>query len=283
MRNINGLISVLALLAADTGAGTAETQAPAPVKFEYDEDRYFFPVSEREKGSAFVNQIASQTNEKGEAKYAIVPWEGDWPEDAGISVLPLARNFTFNKGTADEKTERVCYAVEVWPYWELDAVMKHPKGAEYLSQIIRADQAARILNPMRKQDWEHGKFDPAGCPKTLNDHIEGMAADGGAVKTYNEMAKLLLPSLRNMAVVFKNFTPAYLRQLLSNAAVARTFSAKLEDGGFWLQIIDQMEAEAKKQGLNAEIFQTWRDTRNQQAEVDLDQLDLSKLSFGNAA
>lgn len=285
----SNLLTFAALLfAADTGAGTAVTDtatgaAPAvPEPFAYNEDRYFFTASDLEKGGALVNQIAAQKDAAGLPVYNVVSWSEAWPENAGLTILPLARNETRNKGTAQEETSRRCYAVLVQPFWGLDAVMSHPKGAEYLSQIIQADQAARMLNPMRKQDWEHGKFDASGCPKSLSDHIEGMAADGGAVKTYNEIVKLLLPSLKQMAAVFKNFTPAILRQYLSNAAVARNFAAQLEDNGFWLKIIDKLEAEAKARGMNAEIFQQWRDTRDQQVEVDLAELDLSSLSFAEA-
>ncbi len=93
----------------------------------------------------------------------------------------------------------------------------------------------------------------------------------------------MLPSLKGISPVFKNFTPALLRQYLSNAPLARSFSAEIEDSGFWLKIIDEMEAAAKKAGMNAEVFQQWRDTRDEQAKIDLTKLDLSKLSFGTPA
>lgn len=292
MRNITGLTTIymLALLAADAGAGTGgevtttDDSAVKPAEpFSYDEDREFFEVSELQKGAEKVGNIVNQKNEDGSAKYHVVSWEGDWPEGAGMAILPLARNETLHKGTKDEVTARRCFAVMVWPYWGLDAVMSHENGAKYLASIIEADQAARILNPMRKQAWEEGKFDPTSCPKSLADHIEGMAADGGAVKSYNELAKVMLPSLKGMSPVFKNFNPALLRQYLSNAPLARSFSAEIEDSGFWVKIIEEMKAAAIKANMNAEVFDQWLATRNEQQAVDLTKLDLSKLSFTSKA
>lgn len=264
------------------GSVPTVTPTPAPEPWKYQGERLYFEPAEIQKAAETATAISQQVDETTKRPITVLTYQGDaWPTGAGIAILPLARNEDFNVtssgGKVEKVTRRVMHAVVVWPWFTSEAVMTHKDGGDYIRSVIQDDQAARILNPLRKQRWEKGEFDLSGCPKALSDHIEGMAADRGTVKAYMEAAKELLPHLKKMHAIFAQMTPQFLRQLLSSAALARSFSAKLEEKGFFTGLIDKLEAITKKAGGNLDIYIQWRVTRSEAAAASVDDLDLAQL------
>lgn len=262
--------------AADDGAASGGT-AEAATEFNYSESREFFEPADLEKAQARANAISQNMPD-----VSVIGFSGDWPAGAGACILPLARNeardvLKDGKPTGEKETYRKTYAVLVWPYFPYEAVVAANGGEAYLRTVLQADQAAAILNPLRRQRWEKSEFDTSSCPTSLQDHIEGMRGDRGIIAPYMEAAKKLLPKLKEMSAAFAAFTPQSLRQILQSKPMAMQFAPKLEEKGFWLGIIDKLEAVTKADGGNVEIYQRWRDTRDQEAEIDLDTLTLDDL------
>jgi hypothetical protein len=254
----------------------ATPTASEPAKWVYDEDRYFFGPNESDKAVEMAQKIADSGTK-------VIQLEGDWPVGAGFAILPIARNETVKTtvdGKVEEITKRKLHAVLLWPFYGLDSLQTAQGGADYVSQVVQADQAARILNPLRRQRWEKGEFDISSCPKLISEHIEGMAGDRGVIKPYLEAAKELLPVLKEKyPKVFGSFTPALLRTFLQSKAAATAFSAQLETKGLFVQIIGKLESITAKAGGNVEIYQRWRETREQDEAINVDDVSLDSLSI----
>lgn len=269
--------------AADAGAGSApateNTASEAATAFTYNEDREFFSASELEKAAARAQEIAN--NVPG---IRVLNFTADWPEGAGAAILPLARNETVQDAKGNKENKRVLKAILVWPIYSLDAIQNATGGEDYLRSIVLSDQAAAILNPMRRQSWEgENGFDVSSCPVTLQDHIEGMRGDRGVIAPYMEAAKLLLPKLKESSAAFAAYNPHTLRQMLQSSAMAKQLAGALEAKGFFVKIIDKLEAITKQLGGNVEIYQRWRDTRDQEAATDLADFDLDDLKVDVAS
>ncbi len=299
-------------------AQVAEPQGAAPVPVEdqapiWDESRVFFEPSELANGNEdskgfglndFMQAIGEQIKSRS---IQLHTWNvnafGQWPTGAGAAVLPFTRRVTRNVANsagvleATKTTELV--AVFVWPIFPLNTILGftlpdncNADGVEYLRTGIYADQANRILNPLRRQRIGETKTDAAGnrtlvvpvpdmssVPKAVKDHVEGMATEKGELKAFNEIAKDFIGKLRALSPVFSIFSPQTLRQMLSQATIAKSFNAQLEADGFWTDLIGVMEAEAKLKGIaNVSVYQRWRDTRNEGEEIDLTKINIAALS-----
>lgn len=269
---------------ANVTTPTNMTPAVPAVPKVYEGDRQFYPAGPEgeAKATEVTKWIAGQTNPETNKPFNVKVYDkGEWPIGAGYAILPLARN---EERTVDgeKTTKRILHAVLVWPYFGIEAVQAHKDGNEYLSQLVQEDQAARILNPTRRQPWEKDVFNIEACPQSLNDHIEGMAADRGTVKAFMDAAKVILPKLREAHPAFKQMQPPFLRQLLSSKALATSFSAGLEAKGFFVGLIGALETVTKAAGGPVDIYQQWRDTRDEQVIEALDDLDLASLSLPTA-
>lgn len=213
-------------------------------------------------------------------------WSTEWPEGAGGAILPLAKNF---KKPGEDTATRTIYGILVYPIWPADAYLAQNDageplvtgGEDYVKQLVLSAQAVAILNPLRRQNVETNvglTFD--GLPSSMAQHIEGMDTERGTVKAYMEAAKEYLPTLKKRHMMFNQFTAPILRQMCSNANAAKEFSAGFEQRGGWLHIIDILEKITIRQGGNPEIYQTWRDTREdaKSDDQDLADMDLESLN-----
>lgn len=268
------------LFAADAGAATGEAPQTAtgtttePAKFEYNEAREFFMPDESAKAEARVNEIASNL-----PNITVLSFDGEWPEGAGVCILPLSRNEKVKDAQGQEQSMRKLHAIQVWPWHTLASIRNSAGGEAYIEQVIRAEQAASILNPMRRQRWEKGEFDVSSCPVSLQDHIEGMRQDKGVIAPYMEACKVLLPQLKEKSKIFAAFTPQYLRTLLQSKPMAMQFNAKLEEKGFFVELINTLKQITTLQKGNTEIYDRWIATRDAEQEVSVDDLDLDDLDL----
>lgn len=259
--------------ANDAALAGVTPQAETPA-FDYSEQREFFEPADVAKAEERAQAIATNL------KIKVIAFDQDWPEGAGAMILPLARNETRvveKDGKKVEETGRKTHAIVVWPYFPPELVRNANGGESYIRSLVQSDQAASVLNPFRRQDWAKDSLDVSSCPVTLQDHIEGMRGDRGVIAPYFEACKVILPQLKEKSKAFAAFTPPYLRQLLQSAPMARQLAPKLEERGMFAIIIDKLEAYTKAKGGNVEIYQKWRDTRDQEAEVNLDDLNLDDL------
>lgn len=257
----------------------------APKPWVYEGDRHFFEVGadNMAKCSLMAQAIAVQVNPETGKQFKVIVFDKEWPSDAGAAILPLARNEE-RVIDGEKATKRILHAVMVWPYFGIESVQSHKDGAGYLRELVQEDQASRILNPTRRQPWEKMSDTDwanvlASCPATVSGHIEGMAADRGTVKAYMEAAKDLLPHLKKMHAVFAQMQAPFLRQLLSSAALAKSFAAGLEAKGFFVGLIDKLEAITKAKGMPTDIYTQWRETRDEAVIESVDDLDIASLGI----
>lgn len=258
---------------ADT---TQETNASANADtFKYEGERYVFGPAEMDK----AGELAQKIN----ATVPVIQYPGaNWPNGAGVALIPMAntqKRTVLVDGKPTEEKYRKTHAVLAWPIFPLDQIIAlGAEGAKYLENLTQADQMQRILGPIRKQEWDNlDKLDLSSIVDTLQAHIEGQQAGQGIVKAFNDAAIKLLPSLKKMHKLFAAFTPQQLRQYLSSKALATAFNADIEAKGFWLGIIDKLEAITKEAGGPVEIYQQWRDTRDEATIDDLDTISLDNL------
>lgn len=260
----------------------AETQSAEATALNIG-DRHFFKPQQANEAQTFVQQIA-QTD-----KY-VVTYQGTeqepWPTGAGCAVLPIARREDkINERGQSEGKHVVQYGVLVWPYFPPETLIGDAFGSvdkdtrEYLESLIESDQAARILNPLRKQEITRANIDVSSLPRTVKDHLEGVQTAHGMLKAYNEIAGDFIKALREKSPAFKPFTPQLLRSYLQSAEMARSFNAALEEKGFWTMLLDKMETAAQEKGLSTAVFKHWREQRDEADKIDLENLDIADLSI----
>lgn len=260
-------------------------QETEETEFVASSERRFYTPQQGNEAQSFLATIPRH-------RYYVITYEGTpeapWPDGAGCAVLPIAKR----EPGADGVNVNRLYGFIAWPYFALqELVGVLPEGMtdeakKYLSSMVENDQATRILNPLRKQEIEKAigpdgkvKLDLTGLPRTVKEHLEGVQTSHGMLKGYNEVAKDYLAALKKSNALFKNFTVQMLRQFMSSSAMARSFNAQVEEIGYWSQLIDKMEATAKERGLPTEIFEQWRNTRDEGDEIDLSSLSIDDLSI----
>lgn len=273
--SVEPAIATNAAAIAATSAPTQEGAKEEP--FKYEGERYTFGPAEMDK----AEELAAKINASG---VPVVQYPREvWPQGAGVGLIPLAKTeerTVVSEGKATSEKYRKTHAVLAWPVFPVEMILQAgPDAVAYLGSLSAADQMQRILGPLRKQDWANpGALDLSSIVDTLQAHIEGQQAGQGIVKAYNDAAIKLLPTIKKMHALFAHFTPQIMRQYLSSKALANAFSKEIEDKGFWVGLIDKLENVAKSNGAPTDIFQQWRETRDEATIDDLDSIDLSKLA-----
>lgn len=301
--------------AADAGVATGTAEAPAaatptdptpaaadPTK--YDGSRLFYPGADK------LAEAIAKAQEIARQNIRVVPWGSEevkdangnvtgtrnkpgvtWPQGAGAAIIPVAKNVerTVPKldkdgkptGETSKVNERQVFTVLLWPLYSLDQIASHKDGDAFLRELVFNTQANAVLTPLRRQRVDKGELDITSLPSTLDEVVEGTAGERGLYKSYNELAKPMLDKLKGLPFgrAFSHMTPQFLRQYLSSAAMAKSFSPEFEAKGFWTKVLDSFIVAAKAKGLSTEVFDQWKATRDAAEDIDLSSVDVSSLSL----
>lgn len=278
------IVQQAAIASAVSNGATVQPGVPE-IKVNEFSDRHFFAPADAAKATEMVNR--AQQTPLYVLTYKAPDGQEPWPKGAGCAVLPIAKRVEVVGGGKETKQ----YGLIAWPVWSMASLIGDvgiasmtEEARNYLAGLAEADQAARILNPLRKQEVEKGgdQLDLSGLPRTMQDHLEGVQTSHGMLKAYNELAGAFLKKIKQMAPVFKHFTPAIMRQYMQSSRIATDYNSELEASGFWVTLIERFKVEAIKAGLSVDVFDQWLETRDRDDEdetVDLGALDISSLSL----
>ena len=264
-----------------------------------DVDRMFFPAGSEGLTRAvnYATAVANYGDSKGEVDEdgnqigvpVVQSEKPDWPENMGAAVLPLTKRIEVRNAQGEASKVTKLYGAMLWPFPDYDAIMAHPSGPDVVRNLVAANMAQNVLNPLRRQNFdrfnEDGSLDIdlSSVPWTIEDFLERTdTGDRSIYKGYNEAVKEVLKTLKAKSDAFKYLTPQLVRQFMESKAMAEASFPQLEAKGFWVGLLDTMQTMAANAGHPVEIFDTWKATRDETVVgADLDDLDLADLSFGD--
>lgn len=331
----NGNAATATATDANAAQATGATQAaavPADSKlrenFEY--NRKYFAPGERAQAEELLQRLingrdpanpnglranVSKDNPAGDpVNVVLYGYKGatkvaEWPEGAGVQLLPLSRNVPAKKvegQTEEAKAQRKHFGLLAWPFYPLDQVMNAKDGAQFIADLWTASQADLTLQPLRgtkvalellgtmqkvkrsdgTEEMVPYVLDDAldSVPKSLADYLAIGSQERGIMKPFNELGPDLLDQLKK---TYKSLSPINLpvfRQLLSVKAIAMQMFGPLEERGLFVKLLNILANAAVQKGMSREVFDNWlrdRDTATAQTDTaDDDDAALAKLSIG---
>ena len=251
---------------SDAMSSAAQDQANAAnAPFSIDDlDRAYFGPERFAEASELLTSIRAVLPEEA-IHYNFDLASETPPEGYGIYVVPVkARGEPGADGVAKSELIGVCFYAAP----SFDLVMADEKGREFISDALFGVFAAKMANSIRpNKDGVMGKK-----PFSLSDFIERKAR-GDSFKTFNEMKKGLVETLRKMGL--RSINATVLRQCLSNAAIAESqYPAVPQDT--WGKILTLCVNLAEQRRLDPAIYQSWLATREHAAAHE-EELDFSAL------
>lgn len=183
------------------------------------------------------------------------------PENYGIAIVPI-RGRT---GNGDTKTTGVRFAAIP----EIGLIEKAENGKSFIHDTIVDKLIAKVANATRSESV---------VPFSVESFISSNRPEG-LLKTFNELCKIFRkPLAEKMGAKGKLFTNQVFRSCLENAKFAES-EFKNWPQSVWEAILDKMIAKANEMGLNDEILVQWKNSRNDLAEIEVEEIGIEDLNF----
>lgn len=289
-------VSTRALFAADDAA--AASTAPAAVKVktvaEDMDSRRLFDTPE--EAAAYLNLCATEFSDFIKQPMALVGMtpnaetggmdfdpEVYIPGKVQIMVSTLRKTSATGK---DGAKERGIKAIVVSPKPTLAYLMEDEAGTEWVDRIIAKELAHVAVRPIR--DVEDISTAVDQMPKTKTNYISSARESAGMIEAFNTLYKRINESLGSKVPMWKKakLVKNEMRKAMESAGYAQENYPALEMAtdkrpGLFVLAIQLGASTAKKEGLDASIFERWLATRDQKVaatpDEDEDDLDLSDL------
>lgn len=175
---------------------------------------------------------------------------GEFPAGRDLAVIPLKTKAA--KGVPARIREVLLIAVPSLNELRTDEKLS-AEAESFMRQTIAAKLCSKAVAAANKAD--------AILPASLADFIITKRS-GGVMSGFNDIASHFVAFLHELGFP-ASLDKSMLRECLSNAAAAQQWFSSIDQSG-WLAIIDKMQAYAESQDLPTEIYDTWRETRNDQ-------------------
>lgn len=235
-----------------TGSENAEEKAFSL----QDVKRNYFGPGSLGDAQEYVNKVmAIQPEPKVERNFD--PEKG-LPDGFGLGVIPISARIE-----TDEGGKNVVQKVAIFQIPDLSVVATHEKGQRFVADTIHDHFLNKAANSVRIRP--DGSV-PASVPESLEDFITSLKGREG-LKTFTEIAPAFVKALKKKGIKF--MTPALLRQTLQSAQFAAGQFEKISQES-WVTIIDKMIAYSKEKGLDPQILNSWKETRDAKLAAEID-------------
>jgi hypothetical protein len=193
-----------------------------------------------------------------------------YSDDSRVMVAVLTNRGTKQAdGTTGPSTVR---CIVITPVPTLDALLASESGVAWLSKVINTQLNHTAVAPLRKA--ENLTLAAKEMPLSLEDFVTTSRESSSVTETFDKLFRGILDSFKAKSPAWAKarLIKAELKKAMESAAYASSVYAPLEDRGekpsLFVMAIQVGIREAKAQGLDPTIFETWLATRNEKTIAD---------------
>ena len=226
--------------------------------------RFFSPEQLQDHGVPYINKIQSL----GVPVKRNFDPQQDFPSGYGLGVIPISKR---------ENEQNVLVSVAVCAIPDLALVANDEEGQKFIRTAVIDTFMNKAANAFRER--ADGTV-AASAPYSLEDFITRRTR-GESVKTFTTLAPHFVKALKQKGLKF--LTAQLLRQILQSASFAGQIAATVPQEK-WVDVLDIMIGKASEAGLDTQILENWKSTRNEaelQSIEDEDFTDLMELEIGD--